>query len=81
MPKNKDITARLQVGNGPVVRGSMKVNSPSSSGGTSDYNKLKNKPSIEHVELVGDKSFEELGLENMDNMDILKLFNEVFGNG
>lgn len=81
MPKNKDVTARLQVNNGPVVRGSMKVNGAGSASGSADYNKLRNKPSIEHVELVGDKSFEELGLENMDNMEILKLFNEVFGNG
>lgn len=78
MASNRDISSRLVVGNGPTVRGSMKVNGAGSSGGTSDYNKMKNKPSIEHVELIGDKSFEELGLENMDNMEILKLFNEVF---
>lgn len=74
MPKNKDITARLQVGNGPVVRGSMKVNSPSSSGGTSDYNKLKNKPSIEHVELVGNKNLEDFGAEPMTAAEVLEIF-------
>ena len=31
-------------------------------GGTSDYNRLRNKPSIEGVTLVGNKSFEQLGL-------------------
>lgn len=31
-------------------------------GGTDDYNDLINKPSIEEVELMGDKSFPELGI-------------------
>lgn len=31
-------------------------------GGTSDYNKLRNKPKIESVTLQGDKSFPELGI-------------------
>lgn len=33
------------------------------SGGTSDYTELTNKPSINHVTLAGDKSFEDLGLD------------------
>ena len=36
------------------------------SGGTSDYTELSNKPSINHVTLVGDKSFEDLGLDLSD---------------
>lgn len=32
------------------------------SGGVRDYEKLLNKPSIEEVELVGDKSFPDLGI-------------------
>lgn len=39
-----------------------------------DYNKLINKPSINEVELKGDKSFEELGLLPMSNADIDNLF-------
>lgn len=31
-------------------------------GGTDDYNDLINKPSIEEVELIGDKTFPELGI-------------------
>lgn len=42
--------------------------------GTSDYNKLKNIPSIESVELRGNKTFEELGIEECGNQDILNLF-------
>lgn len=41
--------------------------------GTRDYNKLINKPQIEEVELIGNKTFEELGLYNMDATDILSI--------
>lgn len=39
-----------------------------------DYERLKNLPSIENVELRGNKSFEELGLKECSNQDILNLF-------
>lgn len=35
----------------------------SSEGGTSDYNDLENKPSINNIELVGNKTLNELGFE------------------
>ena len=35
-----------------------------------DYNDLRNKPSIEGVELVGDKSFEELNLQSLTNSEL-----------
>ena len=38
-----------------------------------DYEKLKNKPSINGVELVADKSFEELGDHVLTNFEILEL--------
>lgn len=41
--------------------------------GTDDYNKLKNKPQIETVELEGNKTFEELGLVGMDADEILSI--------
>lgn len=47
--------------------------------GTGNYNALTNHPSIEGRELVGDKSFEELGLHTMSNLEIKDLFNSVFG--
>ena len=43
-----------------------------------NYNELSNKPSIERVELIGNKNFSDLGLETMSNMEILTMFNEVF---
>lgn len=39
-----------------------------------DYNDLDNIPSINQVELIGDKSFDELGLEEASNTEILNLF-------
>ena len=38
--------------------------------GTTDYNELENKPSIETVELVGDKTFAQLHMNNLTNEDI-----------
>lgn len=37
---------------------------------TSNYQLLTNKPQIESVELVGNKSFNDLGLSNISNMRI-----------
>ena len=39
-------------------------------GGTSNYEDLANKPSIESVELVGNKTFVDLGLESIESSDI-----------
>lgn len=47
-------------------------------GGGNNYNTLTNKPLINGVTLLGDKSFEELGVDTMTNQDILDLFNRVF---
>lgn len=47
------------------------------SGGTTDYEKLNNKPSINEVELSGDKSLEDLGISPLSNMDILNIIKRV----
>lgn len=46
---------------------------PRSTSGANDYERLKNKPSIESVELTGDKTFEELGLASIDNTELMEL--------
>ena len=38
-----------------------------------DYEKLKNKPSINGVELIKNKSFEDLGCTPMKNSEILEI--------
>lgn len=40
------------------------------SGGTNDYEKLKNKPSINGVELVKNKSFSDLGMDIISNHEL-----------
>lgn len=47
-------------------------------GSSLNYNNLRNKPSIEDVELIGNKTFEELGLAEIDNLEIDKLFKQYF---
>lgn len=48
---------------------------------TSDYEKLNKKPRIENVELVGDKTFEDLGLEEITNQEILDIANKILYGG
>lgn len=40
-----------------------------------DYEGLKNKPSIEGVELIKDKSFKDLGAVSLTNLEIEELLN------
>ncbi|WP_173327824.1 hypothetical protein [Eubacterium pyruvativorans] len=40
----------------------------------SDYNHLANLPSIESVELKGDRSFSDFGMSVVKNTDILNMF-------
>lgn len=49
--------------------------------GTKDYETLYNKPRISGVELVGNKSFDELGMEKMTNTDIFYLIGGQKSNG
>ena len=41
------------------------------------YNELEDKPQINDVELVGNKSFEDLGAESLTNIDIENIINSV----
>lgn len=40
---------------------------------TSNYPDLQNKPKINNVDLVGDKSFDELGLKGLTNSELEKI--------
>lgn len=42
-----------------------------------DYEQLDNKPQIEGVTLIGDKSFEELNLQKVTNAEIEVLFSNL----
>lgn len=50
----------------------LNVNSLNGSG-TMDYTKMDNKPQIESVELVGNNSFADLGLEKITNTDLFNI--------
>lgn len=43
--------------------------------GTKDYEQLLNKPSIEGVVLIGDKTFEDLHMHVLTNIEIENLLN------
>ena len=49
------------------------MNAIASAGGTANYNDLSNKPHIEDVELVGNKTFEDLNLSGLSNSEIENL--------
>ena len=50
----------------------------SGSGGTlSNYNTLTNKPKINSIELIDDKSFEDLGLKGLEEAEILSAIEEA----
>lgn len=48
----------------------LEMNEVINNGGTKNYNELNNKPSIEGVELVGNKTYEELNLSSLTNTEI-----------
>lgn len=43
-----------------------------------DYERLKNLPRINDVTVIGNKSFDEYGLEECSNIDIDTLFKNIF---
>lgn len=44
-----------------------------------DYEKLDNKPSINEVELIGNKNLEDLHVNEFTRLDIIRIWNEVWG--
>ena len=48
------------------------------SGGARDYNLLSNKPSIEDVTLVGNKSMSDFGDRHISNLEIQEIIDSVF---
>lgn len=46
--------------------------------GTTDYNDLTNKPQINEVTLSGNKSFDDLGLRAITNLELDELVRRIF---
>lgn len=49
--------------------------------GSNNYEKLKNKPSINKVVLSGDKSFEDLGISPLSNLEIMGIIDRASNDG
>lgn len=49
--------------------------------GTDNYERLRNKPSINKVVLSGDKSFEDLGVSPLSNLEIMNIINKASNEG
>lgn len=58
--------------NGRLSQGSSRV-AGLVTAGTFDYERLRNKPQIESVELIGNKSFEELGLVPITSDELIDI--------
>ena len=56
-----------------TITASLSQNRKISGAGTSDCERLRNKPQIESVELIGNKSFEELGLEPITSDELIDI--------
>ena len=57
--------------------GSIKL--PSSTPVENDYNKLKNKPSINGISLENNKSFEDLGCDSVTNTELKSIYESIIG--
>lgn len=60
------------------LNGELDRNYRGGGGGNDDYNPLRNKPSINGVVLKGDKTFEELGREDIKNRRIKEIIDEQY---
>lgn len=43
-----------------------------------DYEKLHNKPKINGVELVGNQSFDDLGMSELTALDVFNILNKIW---
>lgn len=70
---------KLQAGSGIAINGNViSATGGGGSGGTDNYNDLLNKPSINGIELIGNKTFQDLGL-NFPTKQIYKNVTEISG--
>lgn len=43
-----------------------------------DYEKLQNKPKINGVELIGNQSFDDLGMSELTALDVFNILNKIW---
>ncbi len=66
----------LQIGE--EISKSLEIEQTEKVGAENDYNKLKNKPKINEVELVDEVSLTELGFSELTNTELENLLKEEF---
>ena len=66
--------------NGQIVRFANKGGGGGGSG-TNNYNDLSYKPSINGVELIGNRNFDSLGINKKTNKKILQIINQAESKG
>ena len=45
-----------------------------------DYEELENKPQINEVTLIGNKSFDDLGLSALTSLEIIEMYRRIINN-
>lgn len=68
-----NIQSKLYAGDGITINGNVISATGGGTGGTTNYEELSNKPSINGVTLIGDKTFEDLGL----NLPTKKVYKDI----
>lgn len=51
----------------------LRITVPKNISSSLDYEKLRNKPQIESIELIGNKTFPELGISPIDADDLIEI--------
>lgn len=67
--------------NGQIVKFANKGGGGGGGSGASNYNDLSYKPSINGVELIGNRNFDSLGINKMTNKKILQIINQAESKG
>ena len=74
---NIDLSPKSNMGLDLTPKSNMeiRISVPKNISSSLDYERLRNKPQIESVELLGNKSFDELGLIPLDADDLIEILN------
>ena len=87
MPQNNQILIKTSIQTTKRIDAKIGVNKPinakigKSVSGATSYPPLADKPQINDITLVGNKSIEDLGVSTMTNIEIKEIFDRVFNKG
>ena len=86
MPQNNQILIKTSIQTTKRIDAKVGTNKPinasigKSVSGATSYPPLTDKPQINDVILLGNKSFEDLGISDMSNLEIKEMFDRIFKN-